>query len=88
MKVLITGITGFIGSSLTNHILKSKKNFLVYGVFRNKKKLNPSIISHPNFIPIESSIENLNKNIFTPHSSNTSYSSNRRHDSRVISNRI
>lgn len=64
MKVLITGITGFIGSSLTNHILKSKKNFLVYGVFRNKKKLNPSIISHPNFIPIESSIENLNKNIF------------------------
>lgn len=39
-KILITGISGSGGSYLAEHILKKKGDFKIYGILRNKKKLN------------------------------------------------
>ena len=38
MKLLITGISGFIGRNLINKIIKHEKNIL--GISRNEIKLN------------------------------------------------
>ena len=64
MKILITGVSGFIGSSITDYILNFSNNYLVYGVFRNKNRVSSDIILHPNFFPIHSSIEDLSSDSF------------------------
>ena len=33
-KILITGITGFVGSHMADYILNNKKNFKIYGTKR------------------------------------------------------
>lgn len=48
-KVIITGSTGFIGSSLTKRLLK--EGILVYGIGRNKKK-HADLKKYKNYIPI------------------------------------
>ena len=38
MKVLITGITGFVGSHMVDFLLKEKKGLEIYGVVRWRSK--------------------------------------------------
>ena len=39
-NIFITGISGSGGSYLAEHILNKKKNYRIFGIYRNKKKLN------------------------------------------------
>ena len=75
MKILITGVAGFIGFSIANKLLKDKRNF-VYGIdnfdnyysIKYKKKRLSQIIKKKNFffkyidIRQKSKIQNLFKN--------------------------
>ena len=75
MKILITGVAGFIGFSIANKLLKDKRNF-VYGIdnfdnyysIKYKKKRLSQIIKKKNFffkyidIRQSSKIQNLFKN--------------------------
>ena len=42
MKILVTGVAGFIGFSFANNLLKNKKNIEVFGIdnFDNYYSLN------------------------------------------------
>ena len=54
IKVLILGVNGFIGNSLTQHILE-KKDWEVYGMDMNQDKLN-DCIDNPRFHFVEGDI--------------------------------
>tara|TARA_B100000242_G_scaffold291371_1_gene264548 strand:- start:2368 stop:3315 length:948 start_codon:yes stop_codon:yes gene_type:complete len=68
MKILITGVAGFIGFSLANKLLKNKKN-LVYGIDNFDRYYSPSykkrrisrIISNKRFFFSKIDITNKNK---------------------------
>ena len=42
MKVLITGATGFLGNNVAKKIIEEYPNYQVYGLGRNKNKMNPN----------------------------------------------
>lgn len=59
VNILITGITGFLGEGLVNNFLK-KNEFKIFGVYRNKQKINKGFLKSKNFFPIPKKIEELN----------------------------
>lgn len=52
-KVIITGVTGFIGSALAKKLLE--QGYIIYGVGRDKEKLR-ALTGNSNFIPVVSEI--------------------------------
>ena len=51
MRILLTGVTGFVGSSLLPLLLDA--GHYVYGCVRSVDKLSPIIRNHPRFEAIE-----------------------------------
>tara|TARA_B110000967_G_C18859831_1_gene549268 strand:+ start:142 stop:1107 length:966 start_codon:yes stop_codon:yes gene_type:complete len=69
MKILITGVAGFIGFSLAENLLKNKKKITIYGIdnldnyysVKYKKKRLDILKKHKNFIFEKIDITNRNK---------------------------
>jgi len=60
-SIFITGSTGFVGSHLSEYILKNHKKYKVFGMRRWKSKTNESAYENPNISYIDCEIRNLNQ---------------------------
>lgn len=64
MNILITGVSGFLGSNLTYSLLNNRDINKVYGSFRNKENVHQKIIKSDKFFGIEGNIDSLPNYIF------------------------
>jgi nucleoside-diphosphate-sugar epimerase len=59
MNVLITGVSGFLGSNITSYLLNQPEIKKVYGNFRNIKRISEEILDSKKFVPHNGTIESI-----------------------------